>query len=73
MANVKVARADTGAKMKINGTVETITFRNEENGYAVLKVIGEKTGTRAALVGVLPECFVGQDFLATGCWITRPN
>lgn len=57
----------------IEGKVAGVTFRNEENGYTVLRVIGKETGQAASLVGVLPEVYEGQEFSAEGEWSKHPT
>jgi exodeoxyribonuclease V alpha subunit len=56
-------------KVRISGSVDLVTFRNDENGYTILKVTS-KRGNRATVVGVLPAVSPGEEFEATGSWET---
>ncbi len=47
------------------GTVENVTFRNEENGYTVL-VLAEEDGGLVTAVGVLAGCVPGEQVVLTG-------
>lgn len=60
----------------LQGTVERITYFNEENGYSVLKVTPEKHYPRAVardgtitVVGVMPELGEGETVKFSGDWI----
>jgi exodeoxyribonuclease V alpha subunit len=60
----------------LNGTVERITYYNDENGYTVAKIKPEtriydaeaRDGT-VAVVGVMPELGTGENVRFTGFWI----
>ena len=62
---------------QIAGSVETITFRNEETGYTVLSIqpIAERQGDkrRVTVVGKCATVWVGEELTATGCWIDDPR
>lgn len=62
---------------QIAGSVETITFRNEETGYTVLSIqpIAERQGDkrRVTVVGKCATVWVGEELTATGCWIEDPR
>ncbi len=59
----------------LTGTVELITYYNEENGYTVLKITPDQrrldTGRdgRVAVVGSMPELAVGELVEFTGEWV----
>jgi len=62
------------------GTIERITYYNEENGYSVLKIMPEKriSGISArdgtiTVVGTMPELGVGEEVKFTGSWIEDPK
>ncbi|HUN08536.1 MAG TPA: ATP-dependent RecD-like DNA helicase [Aggregatilineales bacterium] len=65
----------------ITGTIERITFFNEENGYTVLKMTPEvKPPANAAardgtitVVGSMPELAPGEAVEFMGSWITDPR
>jgi exodeoxyribonuclease V alpha subunit len=52
----------------ITGLVERVTYHNEENGYAVLKVKVQGKKDLVTIVGVLPAISVGEDVHAQGKW-----
>jgi exodeoxyribonuclease V alpha subunit len=65
----------------LSGTVERITFFNEENGYCVLKLMPEgkvspdsvaRDGT-VTVVGVMPELGVGEAVQFGGTWNNDPK
>lgn len=51
----------------VNGEIEAVVFRNDENGYAVLKARLDD-GTQATLVGCLPSLYPGESVSAYGEW-----
>lgn len=55
---------------RITGTVERVTFHNEENGFAVLRV--KVTGRKepVAVVGHVPSVSAGEKIEAEGNWTT---
>jgi exodeoxyribonuclease V alpha subunit len=67
---------------QISGSVERITFYNEENGYTVLKLRPDKRGmlpfkyasgrdSLVTVVGNLPELNPGEWLKLTGQWVTH--
>lgn len=62
------------------GTVERVTFHNDENGYSVIKVTPDKRmpgytardGT-VTVVGVMPEMGAGESAQFTGEWVEDPR
>lgn len=56
------------------GTVEKITFRNEENFYTVAKMVNEdNTHDVVSLVGIFPTINVGETLRVTGKWEVHPE
>ncbi len=58
-------------KETITGTVEKISFRNEENGYTVCRITSkskEYEGVAVTLVGIMPMLKVGEIISAEGRW-----
>lgn len=55
----------------IEGVVETIVFKNDENGYTVAKIQYNKD--LIPIVGYMPFISVGQRIRATGEWVVHPN
>ena len=52
---------------QIEGRVERVIFRNEENGYAVLRLELDN-GEQATLVGTVPLAAAAEDIIAWGRW-----
>ena len=53
--------------------VERITFRNEQNGYAVLKCRAKGYQDLVAVVGVMPDVHVGSVLTLEGSWRVDPK
>ncbi len=54
----------------ISGVIESVIFRNDDNGYAVLKLRMEDGGETVA-VGCVPFAGIGEYIEASGMWITH--
>lgn len=54
-----------GEQLTIMGTVLSVVFQNEENGYAVLRLVTDE-GELVTLVGCVPCAAPGEDITATG-------
>lgn len=72
------------AKMKgmetLTGTIERITYYNDENGYTVLKLTPDKRRPDAAardgtvaVVGTMPELQPGESVEFSGAWLNDPK
>ena len=63
------------------GTVERITYYNEENGYSVIKIMPDKRMPRnytardgmVTVVGAMPELGVGEEVQFSGEWVEDPK
>ena len=53
----------------LSGLIERVTFFNEENGWAVLKVKAKGHRDLVAVVGSLPSVSAGQWVTAEGSWV----
>lgn len=60
---------------KLSGTIERITYFNEDTGYSVLKILPDqkrldtaRDGT-VAVVGIMPELVTGETVEFTGQWV----
>ena len=58
---------------KLQCVIERITYRNEENGYSVIKVTARGFRDIVAAVGVMPEAHVGSVFNLYGFWKVDPK
>ncbi len=54
----------------ISGSVESVIYSNDENGYTVLRLNLDEGGT-ATLVGTLPYAAPGEELTAVGSWSTH--
>ena len=54
----------------ISGSVESVIYANEENGYTILRLRTEE-GNLITLVGTLPYAAPGEELTAEGSWSTR--
>jgi exodeoxyribonuclease V alpha subunit len=60
---------------RLSGTIERITYYNEENGYSVLKVLPDQRRMDAArdgtiaVVGIMPELQISMSVAFTGEWV----
>jgi exodeoxyribonuclease V alpha subunit len=55
----------------IQGVVERITFRNEENFYTVAKIQRENNDYFTTVVGTFPSINIGETIRAEGEWVTH--
>ena len=59
-----------GAKEEVIGTVESVVYRNEQNGYTILEVsTGKKT--IVTVVGTMPFVGEGESITARGSYVTH--
>ena len=54
------------------GTVSQIVFQNEENGYAVLRLIA-RDGEEITATGYIPGLGLGEELTLGGRWTTHPS
>ncbi|MBR4693077.1 MAG: ATP-dependent RecD-like DNA helicase [Oscillospiraceae bacterium] len=54
----------------ISGSIQSVVYANDENGYAVLRLTLDDGGT-ATLVGTLPYAAPGEELTAEGTWSTH--
>ena len=59
-------------QIKIEGVCEAVIFRNDDNGYAVLRV-GTQNGDSFTAVGCMPRVGVGEYLVISGTWMTHPS
>ena len=55
---------------ELSGTVENVIFRNEENGYTVLR-LKDSNGELVTVVGCFPFAAPGESMIASGEWMTH--
>lgn len=59
-------------QIKIEGVVEAVIFRNDDNGYAVLRV-ATANGDSLTAVGCMPNVGVGEYLVISGRWMTHAS
>jgi exodeoxyribonuclease V alpha subunit len=57
----------------LRGTIERITFYNEENGYTVARFLPEGKTIVVTVVGNLMGASVGESLLLEGVWLNHPQ
>ncbi len=57
---------------KVEGSVASVIYRNEENGYTVLR-LDEDNGDSCIVVGCIPMAAPGESMTAWGQWTRHPN
>ena len=55
---------------ELSGTVENVIFKNEENGYTVLR-LKDGNGENVAVVGCFPFAAAGETMVISGTWMTH--
>ncbi|MEG2858248.1 MAG: helix-hairpin-helix domain-containing protein, partial [Clostridia bacterium] len=58
--------------IKIEATIDAVVFRNNDNGYAVLRLQNED-GDSFTAVGCMPRAGVGEFVVVSGVWINHPS
>lgn len=68
--NISLPENDSTSMYQVEGEVETIIYRNEDNGYTVLELSGEES---LVAVGIMPMISVGEEVKLTGVFKTHPS
>jgi exodeoxyribonuclease V alpha subunit len=58
---------------ELQGTVERILYRNEENGYAVAKIKPNKSSNLVTITGILAGVNIGEYLQMQGQWVLHPE
>lgn len=58
--------------LSINGTVDAVIYQNEDNGYAVIRLVADD-GEEVTAVGTLPQICLGEELMLTGHWVTHAS
>ena len=61
---------DFSGKQSITGTVSSIVYQNDDNGYTVCEIETE-SGEDAVLTGILPFLVEGDCISAIGTWVNQ--
>lgn len=57
----------------LQGTIERITYHNEENGYTVAQLMPDSQGYTVPVIGNMLGINVGESVLLTGAWTAHPQ
>ena len=55
---------------ELSGTVDSVIYKNEENGYTVLR-LRDGNGETVTVVGCFPYAAQGETMLLSGAWMTH--
>ena len=56
--------------LELSGTVENIIYKNEENGYTVLRLKND-SGEQVTVVGCFPYAAAGESMIISGNWMNH--
>ena len=56
--------------LELTGTIDSVIYKNEENGYTVLRLLDEN-GERVTVVGSFPYASPGESMIASGSWMNH--
>lgn len=56
-------------KEEVQGTVESVIYRNEANGYTILEIFSEQKKELVTVVGFFPFVAEGESVVARGGWV----
>ena len=59
-----------GDLLELAGTVSSVIYKNEENGYTVLRLTDD-SGEQVTVVGCFPFASVGESMIISGNWTTH--
>ena len=62
-----------GERCTVEGTVQTVIFQNEENGYTVLSLAVDGQEEPVTVVGCIPCAAAGEGMTVTGVWVEHPS
>ena len=65
--------SDSTPLQTLEGTLERLTFQNEENGYTVAKLIPKGKGYEVTVIGALTGVNPGESVRLRGVWSTHPQ
>ena len=56
--------------IELTGSIDSVIYKNEENGYTVLRLINEN-GETVTVVGTFPYAAQGENMIVTGSWMNH--
>jgi exodeoxyribonuclease V alpha subunit len=63
----------TENEVVVNGVVGQVIYHNENNGYAVFRLIDDDTGNEIVAVGTIPFIGAGEYMTLSGVWSKHPS
>ena len=57
----------------LDGTVSSVIYRNEENGYTILRLEAPEAGEEVTVVGTMPGVAPGEYLSVRGSWTRHPT
>lgn len=56
--------------LELSGTIDSVIYKNEENGYTVLR-LKDENGELVTVVGTFPYASPGESMIISGTWMTH--
>ena len=56
--------------LELSGNIEAVIYKNEENGYTVLR-LNESGGETVTVVGTFPYASAGESLIVSGTWVNH--
>ena len=61
---------DENELLELSGTVDSVNYKNEENGYTVLR-LRDENGEGVTVVGCFPYAAPGESMIVSGNWVSH--
>ena len=61
---------DENELLELSGTVDSVIYKNEENGYTVLR-LRDENGEGVTVVGCFPYAAPGESMIVSGNWVSH--
>ena len=59
--------------LRLEGKVDSVVYRNDENGYTVLRLLAQGVDEPTTVVGCMPGVSPGEQLAVTGVWTSHPS
>lgn len=66
--NAEEEKNPHGIETVVSGTVQSILYRSEENGYTVMSILPDGEKRPISVVGVMPQIGMGERIVGSGKW-----
>jgi exodeoxyribonuclease V alpha subunit len=57
----------------LRGVLDHVTFRNQDTGFTIARLVREPDKTPLTIVGIVPACTLGETVEVTGEWSSHPT